>query len=120
MLHALRVELLEVLEQGERCLGRYEPFCCSVVEVLQDDVDADQLPRPAEAVEEVGRHACGVDREVLRNAIERLSDRVLQRSPPRGASGAVSGRWDLRNRSRRREGLLYRSRPLARAVGNVV
>jgi len=54
--HQVWVQGREVGVQGAGGRGRHQPFGGRVVQVLQDNVDADEGPRPAEAVEEVGGH----------------------------------------------------------------
>jgi hypothetical protein len=54
--HGLRIQRVEVCEDGVDGWGRHEPFCRSIVEILQDDMDAYEGARPAEAVDEPRRH----------------------------------------------------------------
>jgi hypothetical protein len=46
--------------QAPRGAGRHEPFRGTVIEVLEDDVNANEWPWPTEAVKEVSRHVVSV------------------------------------------------------------
>lgn len=59
------IHAIEGVEKGEGGRRRYNPFSCGVLEVLEDDVDSDVGPLPAEAMDEVGRHAGDVSRDVV-------------------------------------------------------
>ena len=50
------MELTQGFEEGGGGSGRGDPFGGGVVDVVEDDVDADGGARPAKAVEEVDRH----------------------------------------------------------------
>lgn len=62
------IERVEGIQQRARGRGRHDPLRGRVLQVVQDDVDADQGALPAEAVDEVGRHGCDAGRERSRRA----------------------------------------------------
>lgn len=56
MSEEIGVEGSKVREEASVCGGRHEPFGGYIVEVLDDCVDSNSGARPAEAVDQPGRH----------------------------------------------------------------
>jgi hypothetical protein len=50
MLHRFGVELVEIVAQSALGIGSDNPFGGSIIQILENDVDADARPRPAEAM----------------------------------------------------------------------
>jgi hypothetical protein len=79
MIHGFGIESIEVLEQRFGRSRGHEPFCRGIVEVLEDDMDADQRSRPAKAVQQVYWHGVreGVDKKDSYTVAVRADDAVV-------------------------------------------